>query len=83
MINIPANEYIKKIEDYKNSLEGEFQKFNVELKLLVGPTVQINFNIDNIKDQKLRGKIFLIRDNLEKLIKIYNFFNLYLSSPPL
>ena len=72
MINIQSNEYIKKIEDYKNSLEEEFKKFNVELEFLGNPTVQINFKIDNIKDQKLRDKILLIRVNLEKLIQIYN-----------
>ena len=72
MINIQPNEYIKKIEDYKNSLEEEFKKFNVELEFLGNPTVQINFKIDNIKDQKLRDKILLIRVNLEKLIQIYN-----------
>jgi hypothetical protein len=70
MINIQANEYIKKIEDYKNSLEEEFKKFNVELEFLRNH--QINFKIDNIKDQKLRDKIHLIRVNLEELIKIYN-----------
>ena len=48
MINIRPNEYIKKIEDYKNSLEEEFKKFNVELKFLGNQTVQINFKIGNI-----------------------------------
>ena len=70
MINIQANEYINKIEEYKKSLEKEFKKFNVKLKSLDSPRVQINFNIEYIKDQTLRGKIGLISYNFENLIQI-------------
>ena len=68
---MPENEFINKIEEYKNQLEEEFKNFNVELICLGKPNDQINFN-DNINNIKLRNKIALIRDNLEILIQIYN-----------